>query len=259
MESPMFLLDDYAYHLPEELIAQYPVLPPEQARLLIYDRHSWTIQDKHFFDLPAFLTPESLLIFNDSKVVKARILFPDINAELLFLTAHSAHEFEALVSSGKQRSVGNTHTIAGSDVTFTVLGQNTQGKILSCSHPILDVLDTYGQMPLPPYITYNDDVARHYQPIIANEQKSGSVASPTAALHFSKHLLDSIRQSWSAITSVTLHIWIGTFRSVVVDNITDHDIHEEICDIDRSLFTTLALQKKAKNQFLQYERQPREH
>jgi S-adenosylmethionine:tRNA ribosyltransferase-isomerase len=116
----MFSLTDYDYTLPDKLIAQHPTLPPENARLLAYDRATQTIRDAHFYDLPTLLTPETLIVFNDSKVVKARLLFPQLKGEILFLRLLTSTSFEALVRPGKKRKTGTTQALLESNITFTV-------------------------------------------------------------------------------------------------------------------------------------------
>gem|GEM_PF-3262318 len=167
----MFSLTDYDYTLPNKLIAQHPMLPAENARLLVYDRETKKISDKHFYDLPELLDPKTLIVFNDSKVVKARILFPDLKGELLFLRLLTPTSCEALVRPGKKWKEGMTHTIPKTTITFTVDESTTDGRIITCSHPLLEVLEQYGQMPLPAYIDYNESDAVHYQPIVANKEK----------------------------------------------------------------------------------------
>ncbi len=246
----MFSLTDYDYTLPAELIAQHPTLPPENARLLVYDRQTKTTNDKHFFDLPELLTPETLIIFNDSKVVKARILFPDFSGELLFLRLLSPTSCEALVRPGKKWKVWTTHILPETPISFTVDNVTEEGRILSCSHPLLEVLEQHGQMPLPPYITYDESDAIHYQPSVANDDKPWSVAAPTAALHFSRTLLDQLHERWVQQATVTLHVWIGTFKTVDVEDITRYAIHDELCEITPSLFATIAQQKNDKKLLL---------
>lgn len=246
----MFSLTDYDYTLPDELIAQHPTLPPENARLLVYDRQTKTISDKHFFDLPEFVTPETLIVFNDSKVVKARILFPDFSGELLFLRLLTPTSCEALVRPGKKWKVWTTHILPETPISFTVDAVTEEGRILSCSHPLLEVLEQHGQMPLPPYITYDESDAIHYQPSVANDDKPWSVAAPTAALHFSHTLLNRLAQKWIQQTTVTLHVWIGTFKTVDVEDITRYAIHDELCEITPSLFATIAQQKNEKKPLL---------
>lgn len=240
----MFSLTDYTYTLPEELIAQTPVFPPEQARLLVYNRATKQIQDKHFFDLLDLLPKNTLIVFNDSKVVKARLLFPELNGELLFLRLLTPTSCEALVRPGKKRPIGMTHTLANSTISFTVTWITPHGRIVSCSQPRLSVLEQYGQMPLPPYITYDPAVSDTYQPIVANHEKPWSVAAPTAALHFSAQLLQQLQDAWHNTETVTLHVWLGTFKTVDVEDITTYVIHQESCEVTYQLFTRLMQQKQ---------------
>lgn len=239
----MFSLSDYNYALPDRLIAQHPILPPENARLLVFNRKTNTISDEHFYDLPWLLTPETLIVFNDSKVVKARLLFPEIQGELLFLRLLTPTSCEAMVRPWKKWKIGMSHTIVNTDITLTITDNTHDWRIVECSHPILEVLEQYGQMPLPPYITYDENDAPHYQPIVANNEKLWSVAAPTAALHFSEQLIGDIKNATILTDSVTLHVWIGTFKTVDVEDITKYAIHDEVCEVRFDLFTTIARQK----------------
>lgn len=246
----MFSLSDYDYTLPESLIAQHPVLPPENARLLVFDRESKSIRDRHFYDLPELLSEETILVFNDSKVVKARLLFPEIQGEMLFLRVITPTTCEAMVRPWKKWKEGMSHTIPNTDITFTVKETTLDWRIITCSHPILQVLDQYGQMPLPPYIEYDPNDAEHYQPVVADDTKPWSVAAPTAALHFSEQLLSRLDESWIKQTAVTLHVWIGTFKTVDVEDITKYAIHNEMCEVRFALFATIAQQKSQQKPLL---------
>lgn len=241
----MLTLTDYDYTLPEELIAQHPLLPAEDARLLVYTRETNTLRDHHFYDLPELLPSGTLMVFNNSKVVKARLLFPDLNGEVLFLRLLTSTEFEALVRPGKKRKIWATQTLPGTNITFTVIETTYDGRIVRCSHPVLEVFEQYGQMPLPPYIEYNEQDAPHYQPIVADETKSWSVAAPTAALHFSTSLLDNLEHAWIPRAAVTLHVGIGTFKTVDVEDITAYQIHDEVAEVSMDLFARLATQKSS--------------
>ena len=117
----MFTLSDYDYTLPDSLVAQHPILPPENARLLVFNRKTESITDKHFYDLPSILSPETLIVFNDSKVVKARLLFPALQGEVLFLRLITSTTFEALVRPGKKWKIGMSHTIENTNILFTVI------------------------------------------------------------------------------------------------------------------------------------------
>lgn len=239
----MLSLSDYDYTLPDHLIAQHPTLPPEHARLLVFDRKKQTIRDKHFYDLPELLESRTLIVFNDSKVVKARLLFPEIHGELLFLRLLTPTSCEAMVRPWKKWKNGMSQTISGTTITFTVIDTTIDWRIVACSHPILQVLEQYGQMPLPPYIEYNEQDAPQYQPVVANDAKPWSVAAPTAALHFSEQLIIDLEKAWINRDFVTLHVGIGTFKTVDVEDITQYAIHDELCEVRRDLFTTIARQK----------------
>lgn len=262
----MFQLSDYTYDLPDERIAQLPADPPDHCRLLVYTPGNTmpenTIQDLHFYDLPNLLPSQSMITFNTSKVIKARLLL-DTKREIFFLQHHTTHTenahientFEALVRPGKEFRVGTTITrdppaktpsAQINPITFTVIKQTQHGRILSCSEPIDALLETYGQLPLPPYIAYSAEKASSYQPIVA--QEPWSVAAPTASLHFTPALLEQLHTQGIVREEVTLHIWLGTFQSVQTDDITKHDIHSERIVIDTGIFGRIAQHKRSQKE-----------
>lgn len=246
----MYHLDDYDYDLPEERIAQHATHPPESCKLLYYDQSKDQITDLHFFDLPDLLDPSTLIIFNNSKVVKARIYFLDINGEILFLRRHGTDTFEALVRPGKKRKKGQVYFLPDTTISFSVVDDTPEGRLLSCSHDIYSVMEDYGSLPLPPYIDYTVSKEADYQPVVAQDDKPWSVASPTAALHFSSELMDKLQTQGHNIGFVTLHVGLGTFKSVDVDDITSYAIHDERAEISRSLFALLAQHKTAQKPLL---------
>lgn len=168
----MHHLDDYDYHLPPELIAQTAAHPPESCKLLAYARHSAQLQDRIFSDITDLIDPTTLIVFNNSKVIKARLqcTHPKANKhiEIFYLAAKDTHTFDALVRPGKLFPIGSTIRF-NDDIFFTVNALTEDGRQLTCNQPILDVLETYGQMPLPPYISYTPDKAQDYQPVLARE------------------------------------------------------------------------------------------
>lgn len=190
----MFHLDDYDYLLPEELIAQLPADPPESCKLLLYDRQLQTYQDHIFSDLPDLMGPDSILVFNDSKVIKARLplTFSELgkSGELFFLRLLDPYTCEALVRPGKKFRVGSTLSFPEYQLTLEVREQTRDGRIVCADQPILEILEKHGQMPLPPYIAYSHDKSNSYQPFFADQP--GSVAAPTASLHFTPALLQQL-------------------------------------------------------------------
>lgn len=246
----MFSLSDYDYKLPDELIAQTASHPPESAKLLFFDKKNNIQQDRVFSELPSVLDPETLIIFNNSKVVKARIFFPEWNGELLFLQALDTYTFQSLVRPGKKRKLWSEHPIPGTNIIFSVLDTTEEWRILRCSHPIFEILEHYGHMPLPPYISYDASKDVDYQAVIADERKQWSVAAPTASLHFSESLIHDIQKTGHSVAFVTLHVGLWTFKSVDVETIQDYHIHKEQCEVDHTIFKLLAQQKQEHKKIL---------
>ena len=242
----MHLLEDYDYTLPEHLIAQTLASPPESCRLLVYEQSNKNISHHIFSDITDLIDDETLLVFNNTKVVKARLIFHEYvsdlakEPEIFYLSSIDAYTFHAFVAPGKKFPIWWTISF-NKEISFTIDKLTHEWRILTCSHPILEVLDTYGQMPLPPYIDYNEEKAAPYQPIFAENE--WSVATPTASLHFSKELLSKLHTQWIQTAFTTLHIWLGTFKQVDVEAIEEYAIHDELCVVDISLFERLAAHK----------------
>ncbi len=238
----MFSLSDYNYSLPSELIAQTPANPPESCKLLVYDKETWVIQDKIFSSFPKLIDPKTLVIFNNSKVLKARIPLwsSNWNGEIFFLKQLDEYRFEAMVG-GRKFKVGSTIDL-NEEVSFFVESIIFEWRILHCNKPILEVLERCGNMPLPPYITHTKEKEKHYQAVTAKHP--GSVAAPTASLHFTDDLIQQIKDQWSIIRYTTLHIGTGTFKPVLDEDITKHAIHEERIIMKQSMFQDI---EQAKN------------
>lgn len=249
-------LDDYTYDLPPERIGQTVAEPADSCRLLVCNmRDELVCEDRYFYDLPNVLPPDSVLIFNTSKVIKARLSLslyhtkenPEKvchNGEIFFLNMvdnDDAYTFEALVRPWKYFEVGACVVRPETGAEFRVVAITQHGRILRCSTEILPLLEAHGNMPLPPYISYSDDKAPAYQPIFA--QHAWSVAAPTASLHFTPKLLERLAAHKIVREEVTLHIWLGTFQSVQTTDITHHDIHRERSIIDQDIFSRLAQHK----------------
>lgn len=244
----MHSLEDYDYTLPEHLIAQTLAQPPESCRMLVYEKDSNKISHHIFSDISDLIDEDTLLIFNNTKVVKARLVFHDYisdlvkEPEIFYLSSINAYTFHAFVAPGKKFPIWWT-IYFNKDISFSIDTLTHEWRILTCSHPILNVLEQYGQMPLPPYISYEKEKAKPYQPIFA--EKLWSVASPTASLHFSKTLITQLTSQWIETAYTTLHIWLWTFKQVDVENIEEYAIHGEICEVEVSLFERIAEHKTA--------------
>ena len=221
-------VSDFDFDLPDELIAQ---LPPEVrggSRLLHVDA-SGMQHDCWFRDLPALLHPDDLLVMNDTRVIKARLFGQkDSGGKVELLVERVTGEFEALafIRASHAPKPGSRIVLAD-DVGAEVLARQDDLTLLRFQHPVLDVLEQLGQLPLPPYIVHTptaDDEAR-YQTVYANEP--GAVAAPTAGLHFDAAMLDALRAQGVRTAQVTLHVGAGTFQPVRVAHLADHKMHSE--------------------------------
>ncbi|HVY70261.1 MAG TPA: tRNA preQ1(34) S-adenosylmethionine ribosyltransferase-isomerase QueA, partial [Verrucomicrobiae bacterium] len=233
---------DFDYALPPELVAQHPALKRDEARLLVLERVSGKISHRRFGDLPEYMQAGDVLVLNDSKVLPARlrgIKQPTGGAiELLLLTEAAPNEWLVMLRPGKRVRAGTvvelrTPTGEGTAFTATVLEKTDEGhcRVRFAGTPnILSVIDSLGELPLPPYIereagaTRGEDEAR-YQTVYA--QALGSVAAPTAGLHYTQPVLAAIRARGVEVCFVTLHVGLGTFAPVKAERIEDHIMHSE--------------------------------
>ncbi len=219
---------DFDFDLPDELIAQFPPAVRGGSRLLHVDAHGM-LADRWFRDLPSLLRPDDLLVMNDTRVIKARLFgHKDSGGKLELLVERVISDFEALafIRASHAPKPGSQIRLAD-DTWVDVIARQDDLTQLRFPRPVLDVLDQLGLLPLPPYIEHtptSDDEAR-YQTVYANEP--GSVAAPTAGLHFDDAMLNTLRAQGVRTAQVTLHVGAGTFQPVRVDNIADHTMHSE--------------------------------
>jgi S-adenosylmethionine:tRNA ribosyltransferase-isomerase len=227
------LLADFDYHLPEELIAQEPLADRAGSRMLVVDRAMGTWEDRRFRDFPSYLGPGDCLVLNDSRVFPSRLYGRREHGTgrvEIFLTRQMSADactWEALVRPGKKMRTGERVYIAD-DLTAEILGRGPLGERTIHLRPqgdLFTILDRVGHVPLPPYIRRPDTEAdrSRYQTVFARER--GSVAAPTAGLHFTPEILDACRAAGAAIASVTLHVGLGTFQPLhdeVVENVHLH-------------------------------------
>lgn len=240
-----YSLSGYDYTLPEELIAQNPVFPRDSSRLLVVN--SSTTQEEtapahHIFrDLPDLLRPGDLLIVNDTKVIPARLYgskSTGATVEVLLLEERKYNCWLALVKPGKRFKIGAKIFFTSKDsaqnpttLTATVLETDpgTGGRLLDFNvpegKPLVEVLDQFGEIPLPPYITTSTAADEQYQTVYA--QQPGAIAAPTAGLHFTPELLDKLGDRGIDQASITLHVGVGTFRPVEIEDVTNHQMHQE--------------------------------
>ena len=224
---------DFWYDLPEELIAQTPLLKRDTSRLCVLDRKTGQISHKHFFDIIDYLEPGDCLVMNDSRVLPARLLGrrPTGGAvEVLLLRDLGDKKWECLCKPGRKMQVGNQVIFGNGELTATVTAVQADGNRVVEFHYegiFLEVLERLGKMPLPPYIKAELQDQERYQTVYSREV--GSAAAPTAGLHFTNELLDKIRDKGIRTAFVTLHVGLGTFRPVKAEEITDHHMHSELC------------------------------
>ena len=227
--------NDFWYDLPEELIAQTPLLQRDSSRLLVLDRETGKTAHKHFYDVIDYLQPGDCLVMNNSRVLPARLLGhrPTGGAvEVLLLCDLGQKRWECLVKPGKKMQVGQEVIFGNGELTATVVAVQDDGnRVVEFRYEgiFLEVLERLGKMPLPPYIKAELADQERYQTVYSKE--SGSAAAPTAGLHFTNDLLDKIRAKGIKTAFVTLHVGLGTFRPVKAEEITDHHMHAELCMI----------------------------
>ena len=223
---------DYYYDLPHELIAQTPVEPRNSSRLMILHKDSGELEHRIFKDLPEYLRPGDCLILNDTRVIPARIygVKEETGAvvEFLLLTQKENNVWECLCKPGKRAKVGTRFNFGEVKLYGTVIELQEDGNRLvqfDCQGNIYAVLDQIGQMPLPPYIKEKLQDKERYQTVYSREL--GSAAAPTAGLHFTPQMLEDIQAMGVNIGYVTLHVGLGTFRPVKVEDVTKHKMHTE--------------------------------
>ena len=223
---------DFYYDLPKELIAQTPLEPRDSSKMMVLSKKDGSILHKHFCDVVDMLNEGDCLILNDSRVLPARIFGnkeeTGASVEFLMLRQIENNTWETLAKPGKKAKIGTKFTFGDGIMTGTVRDVTEEGNRIvdfECEENIYTALDKIGQMPLPPYITEKLNDKERYQTVYSNEL--GSAAAPTAGLHFTKELLQKIREKGVNIGYVTLHVGLGTFRPVKVDNITEHKMHSE--------------------------------
>lgn len=222
---------DFYYDLPKDFIAQTPTEPRDHAKLLVYSRNKKTIEHKHFYDLPDYLNKGDCLVINETRVLPARLLGvrEDTGSfiEFLLLKRIDADTWEILARPGKKAKPGIRFKF-GDELFAEVVDVLEDGnRIIKFEYNGIfeEILDRLGSMPLPPYITEKLEDKEMYQTVYSKEV--GSAAAPTAGLHFTSELLDKIRSIGVEIVPVLLHVGLGTFRPVQVDDVTNHKMHSE--------------------------------
>lgn len=225
-------LSDFYYDLPQELIAQDPLRNRSESRLMVLDRKTGEIKHKHFYEIIDYLNPGDCLVINDTKVIPARLMGvkEDTGAsiEVLLLNRKSEEVWETLVRPGKKMRIGARVSFGDGLLIGEVTDIEAEGnRLIRFEYDGIweELLDRLGQMPLPPYITHKLEDKNRYQTVYAKHD--GSAAAPTAGLHFTEKLLSQINEKGVEVAHITLHVGLGTFRPVKVDNILEHHMHSE--------------------------------
>ena len=224
---------DFWYDLPEELIAQTPLERRDGSRLMVLNRETGEIQHKHFYDVIDYLNPGDCLVMNDSRVLPARLMGHRPTGgvvEVLLLRDLGNKCWECLCKPGRKMQVGNEVIFGDGELTAVVREVREDGnRMVEFRYEgiFLEVLERLGKMPLPPYIKEELQDQERYQTVYSREV--GSAAAPTAGLHFTKELLEKIREKGVNEAFVTLHVGLGTFRPVKAEEVTEHHMHSELC------------------------------
>ncbi len=247
-----YLVKDFSFKLPQELIAQKPVKPRDHSRLLLLNKKTGALAHQHFYDFINYLHPGDVLVLNDSKVFPARLIGKkEISGGQVEVFLHRVIDdavWECLIG-GRVKEGGTIVLSAG--LTAQVLKNNQDGtwqvKFNKVGKQFWLAISKTGLMPLPPYIkrpikTSSDKA--DYQTVFANPQKIGSVAAPTAGRHFTKNLLSQIKKKGVKVVFVTLHVGLGTFAPVKVDSVKDHKMHSELAEISSEAVSIIRQAKK---------------
>ncbi|SCZ07347.1 tRNA preQ1(34) S-adenosylmethionine ribosyltransferase-isomerase QueA [Alkaliphilus peptidifermentans] len=240
---------EFNYHLPEHLIAQTPLEQRDESRLMVLDKSKGEISHRHFYDILDYLDDGDCLVLNDTRVIPARLIGEKIETggkiEFLLLKRIELDKWEVLVKPGKRAKVGSSFQFGDGLLTAKVVDIGDEGsRIVEFFYEGIfeEILDKLGNMPLPPYITETLEDAERYQTVYSKNQ--GSAAAPTAGLHLTTELLKKIENKGVNIVFITLHVGLGTFRPVKVENILEHKMHAEYYSIEEN---TALLINTAKN------------
>ncbi|HSV75442.1 MAG TPA: tRNA preQ1(34) S-adenosylmethionine ribosyltransferase-isomerase QueA [Bacteroidales bacterium] len=242
------LTKTFEYHLPEELIAQTPVEPRDSSRLMVIDRKNRTVTERRFSDIVDFFSPGDVLVLNNTRVIAARLPARRPGggkAEVFLLKDLGNAQWEALVKPGAKIPVGTVLSLQNG-VTIQILATTPDGgRIVAFSSPeaVRSALDEVGQVPLPPYIKQSLADPSRYQTVYASVE--GSVAAPTAALHFTPQLLDILRAKGVTIVFTTLHMGLGSFRPIKAESLEMHKMPVEIIQVNQEVADTINQAKKS--------------
>ena len=242
-------IEDFAYYLPEELIAQTPIKQRDASRLMILNKLTGDISHKHFYDIIDYLNKGDTLVLNDTKVLPARLIGEKEETkaviEVLLLKDKGNNTWECLVKPARRIHTGDVVVFGNGLLNLTCTEVKDEGiRVFEASYEgiFYELLDKLGTMPLPPYIHEKLEDKDRYQTVYAKEV--GSAAAPTAGLHFTEDLLKRIQDKGINIVYLTLHVGLGTFRPVKVEKIEDHKMHSEFYSLTKSVADTLNMTKE---------------
>lgn len=246
--------DDFDYQLEEERIAQVPIKERDHSKLLVLERETGKIKHDHFYNILEYINPGDVLVLNNTKVLPARLfgsrLGKDEKIEVLLLK-RERDIWECLVRPGKKMKIG-TEVEFGDGIlkgkVLDILEDGTRKIEFYYSGIFEEILDQLGQMPLPPYIKEKLEDKDRYQTVYAKE--TGSAAAPTAGLHFTKELLEKIKEKGASIAYITLHVGLGTFRPVSVEDVTEHKMHSEYYSLEEENLRIIDEAKKKGGQII---------
>ena len=247
--------EDFDFNLPENLIAQTPLEKRDNSKLLVLDKETGKIEHKHFFDIIDMLNKDDVLVLNDTKVIPARLygIKEGTNAhiEILMLKEIGNDEWECLVKPAKRVKLNTKIYFGNNDLVATCTSVRDEGIRsfkLNYNGILYEILDRLGEMPLPPYIHEKLKDKNRYQTVYA--KNSGSAAAPTAGLHFTNDLIEKIKAKGVKIEYITLHVGLGTFRPVNVEDVTKHKMHSEFYMMSEEVAKVLNEAKKNKKRII---------
>lgn len=250
----MIKKDDFDFKLPESLIAQYPIKNRDISNMLVLDKKTGFIEHKKFKDIVNYLNKGDCLVLNDSKVIPARLIGnkkTGARVELLLLKRLEGNRWETLVNPGRKAKIGDEIIFGDGILKCKIIDIVKEGnRVIEFEYEGIfeEKLDLLGELPLPPYITEKLEDKQRYQTVYA--KFDGSSAAPTAGLHFTKELLKILEVKGIKIAYITLHVGLGTFRPVKVNNILEHSMHSEIYNIEESQSKIINIAKKEGNKII---------
>ena len=246
---------DFNFYLPEELIAQHPLEKRDSSKLMVLDKKSGEITHSSFHNIINYLNEGDTLVLNNTRVMPARLIGEKQGTggkiEFLLLKRIEGDKWECLAKPGKKAKIGQKFTFGEGKLTCEVIDIIEEGnRIIEFSYEGIfeQVLDELGDMPLPPYITEKLEDKERYQTVYSKEK--GSAAAPTAGLHFTKELLNEIKEKGVNIAYLTLHVGLGTFRPVKVEDVNDHVMHSEFYELDEENAEVINSTKKRNNKVI---------